>query len=143
MEYTLSADGTKLAYDVRGEGPVLVYITGATCFRTFRPVVADAKAFAAGFTVYTYDRRGRGDSGDTHPHRAEREVEGIEAIIDAAGGRAHRVGTFTFVRSAQPFRTRTGRYRMYTRYRVPRCVTPETRAAAIDGERVPFTVAVA
>ncbi|MGW5383493.1 alpha/beta fold hydrolase [Nocardia sp. NPDC003963] len=92
MDTAISVDGTKLAYDVRGDGPVLVYITGATCFRTFRPVVADAKAFAAEFTVYTYDRRGRGDSGDTLPYSVAREVEDIEAIIDAAGGRAHIYG---------------------------------------------------
>ncbi|MFE3445689.1 alpha/beta fold hydrolase [Nocardia sp. NPDC059180] len=92
MKTTLSADGTKLAYDVRGDGPVLIYITGAICFRTFRPVVADAKAFAAEFTVYTYDRRGRGDSADAPVYDVAREVEDIEAIIDAAGGKAHIYG---------------------------------------------------
>ncbi|MBF6172334.1 alpha/beta fold hydrolase [Nocardia blacklockiae] len=92
METTLSADGTRLAYDVRGDGPVLVYVTGAICFRQFRPVLADVKAFAAEFTVYTYDRRGRGDSGDTLPYSVDREIEDIEAIIDAAGGTAHIYG---------------------------------------------------
>ncbi|WP_280271219.1 alpha/beta fold hydrolase [Nocardia wallacei] len=92
LHTTLSADGTELAYDVRGDGPALVYITGATCFRTFRPVIADAKVFASEFTVYTYDRRGRGDSGDTLPYSVAREVEDIEAIIDAAGGTAHVYG---------------------------------------------------
>lgn len=92
MQTTFSADGTALAYDVRGDGPPLVFITGATCFRTFRPVVADAKVFATEFTVYTYDRRGRGDSGDTLPYSVAREVEDIAAIIAAAGGKAHVYG---------------------------------------------------
>ncbi|WP_227981837.1 alpha/beta fold hydrolase [Nocardia spumae] len=92
MRTTLSKDGTNVAYDVRGDGPALIYITGATCFRTFRPVVADAKVFATAFTVYTYDRRGRGDSGDTLPYRVANEIEDVEAMIDAAGGRAHLYG---------------------------------------------------
>jgi pimeloyl-ACP methyl ester carboxylesterase len=87
-----SKDGTTLAYDVYGSGPALIYITGASCFRSFLPVVQDAKAFAKEFSVYNYDRRGRGDSTDTQPYAIEREVEDIEALIDAAGGRAHLYG---------------------------------------------------
>jgi len=92
MKTTQSKDGTTLAYDVYGSGPALIYITGASCFRSFKPVLADAKAFAQEFTVYNYDRRGRGDSGDTPPYSVEREVEDIEAMIDAAGGKAHLYG---------------------------------------------------
>ncbi|MFD3595626.1 alpha/beta fold hydrolase [Nocardia sp. NPDC058640] len=84
----ISKDGTEIAYDVSGDGPALVYITGATCFRRFRPIAADAKVFSTEFTVYNYDRRGRGDSGDNLPYSVEREVEDIEAVVDAAGGRA-------------------------------------------------------
>ncbi len=87
-----SRDGTTLAYDVYGSGPALIYITGASCFRTFRPIVHDAKTFATAFTVYTYDRRGRGDSGNTLPYAVAREVEDIAAMIDAAGGTAHLFG---------------------------------------------------
>ena len=92
METAISRDGTRLAYDVYGSGPPLVYITGASCFRTFWPVVQDAKAFAKSFTIYNYDRRGRGDSTDTQPYAVEREVEDVEAIVDAAGGRASLFG---------------------------------------------------
>lgn len=92
MKTTTSKDGTKLAYDVYGSGPALIYITGASCFRKFMPVAQDAKAFAKEFTVYNYDRRGRGDSGDTLPYAIEREVEDIEAMIDAAGGTAYIYG---------------------------------------------------
>jgi pimeloyl-ACP methyl ester carboxylesterase len=87
-----SKDGAILAYDIYGSGPALIYITGASCFRSFRPVVQDAKAFAKEFTVYNYDRRGRGDSTDTQPYAIEREVEDIEALIDAAGGKASLYG---------------------------------------------------
>ncbi|GAB2715530.1 alpha/beta fold hydrolase [Nocardia thraciensis] len=88
----LSSDGTPLVYDIRGDGPVLLYITGATCFRNFRPIVSDAKTFAADFTVCTYDRRGRGDSGAGLPYSIDREIDDIEAIIDAVGGAAHLYG---------------------------------------------------
>jgi pimeloyl-ACP methyl ester carboxylesterase len=56
------------------------------------PVLQDARVFASAFTVYNYDRRGRGDSGDTPPYAIEREVEDIEAMIDAAGGTAYLYG---------------------------------------------------
>jgi len=92
MKTIQSKDGTTLAYDVYGSGPALIYVTGASCFRSFMPVVQDAKAFAAAFTVYNYDRRGRGDSTDTQPYALEREVEDIEALIDAAGGKASLYG---------------------------------------------------
>jgi pimeloyl-ACP methyl ester carboxylesterase len=92
MNTVQSKDGTTLAYDVYGSGPALIYITGASCFRSFMPIVQDAKAFAKEFTVYNYDRRGRGDSTDTQPYAIEREVEDIEALIDAAGGKASLYG---------------------------------------------------
>jgi pimeloyl-ACP methyl ester carboxylesterase len=92
MKTAISKDGTTLAYDVYGSGPPLVSITGATCFRNFKPVLDDARKFASSFTVYNYDRRGRGDSTDTQPYSVEKEVEDIEAIVDAAGGTAHIYG---------------------------------------------------
>lgn len=92
MKTTVSKDGTRLAYDVSGKGPNLIYITGATTFRNFKPVLYDVSVFASEFTVYSYDRRGRGDSGDTLPYAPEREIEDIETMIDASGGRAHLYG---------------------------------------------------
>lgn len=88
MQTVQSKDGTTIAYDVYGKGPALIVITGAICFRKFSPVVADAKVFAQEFTVYNYDRRGRGDSTNNLPYSIEREIEDIEALIDAAGGKA-------------------------------------------------------
>lgn len=92
VETTVSQDGTPIAYDVRGDGPPLVYITGATCFRTFMPVVRDSKTFATGFRIVTYDRRGRGDSGDRTPWSLDREVEDVDAMIETLGGQAHLYG---------------------------------------------------
>jgi pimeloyl-ACP methyl ester carboxylesterase len=83
METTKSADGTVIAYDRAGQGPALIIALGAFCDRkTFVPP-AD---LTARFTVYTYDRRGRGDSGDTRPYSPGREVEDLAAVIEAAGG---------------------------------------------------------
>jgi pimeloyl-ACP methyl ester carboxylesterase len=92
MELTNSRDGTTLAYDVAGDGPPLVYVTGACCHRRFEPVADDLKVFSTSFKVLGYDRRGRGDSGDTSPWSLDKEVEDLEAMIDALGGRAFVYG---------------------------------------------------
>jgi pimeloyl-ACP methyl ester carboxylesterase len=92
MNTARSKDGTILTYDVYGSGQPLIYITGASCFRTFQPVVNDVKVFGKEFTVYNYDRRGRGDSGDTQPYSIEREIDDLEAMIDSAGGKAFLYG---------------------------------------------------
>jgi pimeloyl-ACP methyl ester carboxylesterase len=92
MKTTKSRDGTTLAFDVFGNGPILIYITGASCFRSFTPVLKHARALAERFTVVNYDRRGRGDSGNSLPYAIEREVEDIEALIDLTGGKASIYG---------------------------------------------------
>ncbi|MEU4222666.1 alpha/beta hydrolase [Nonomuraea sp. NPDC026600] len=90
MHTVLSADGTRIAYDRSGSGPALVYVTGALCDRsTDKPLAA---LLAPYFTVLTYDRRGRGDSGDTAPYQVEREVEDLAAVIAEAGGSASVYG---------------------------------------------------
>ena len=92
MEFTTSRDGTLIAYDVRGDGPPLIYITRATCWRKFFPVARDSTTFASAFRIVTYDRRGRGDSGDVAPWSVDREVEDIEALIETLGGKAFLYG---------------------------------------------------
>lgn len=87
-QYVTSKDGTQIAYDVMGSGPVLIYITGASCFRKFPPVLEDVKVFSKDFTVYNFDRRGRGDSSDTQPYSVEKEIEDIEALIEVSSGKA-------------------------------------------------------
>ena len=91
--FATSADGTEIAYEVTGSGPALVLVDGALCQRSMGPARGLAAELAAAFTVHTYDRRGRGESGaGTAPYAMEREVEDLVAVIDAAGGRAHLLG---------------------------------------------------
>lgn len=92
MKYVTSKDGTKIAYEISGSGPVLINITGASVFRNFSPVLQAVKTFSQNFTIYNYDRRGRGNSSDTKPYSTEKEVDDIEALIDAAGGKANLYG---------------------------------------------------
>ena len=91
METVKSHDGTSIAFDRLGDGPPVVLVCGGSVDRTSNAPVAEL--LADGFTVFNYDRRGRGDSGDTRPYAVEREVEDIEAVIGAAGGSAQLYGT--------------------------------------------------
>ena len=85
VEKTISADGTAIAYDALGTGPLVVIVGGAFNDRNTWTELAGALA-AEGFTAVSYDRRGRGDSGDTPPYAVEREIEDLRAVTDAAGG---------------------------------------------------------
>lgn len=91
-KYVISKDGTKIAYDVTGSGPVMIYITGATCFRNFFPILDDVKILSKNLTVYNYDRRGRGDSSDTMPYSIEKEIEDLEALIQVVGSKVFLYG---------------------------------------------------
>lgn len=84
----MSADGTAIAYSQLGHGPALVLVDGALCFRQNGPSRDVAPLLAAHFTVYAYDRRGRGESGDTRPYTTAREIEDLKAVIDRAGDSA-------------------------------------------------------
>ncbi len=89
MKRVISFDGTPIAFDEYGSGPTLLLIGGALQHRAFDTDTATlATLLAPDFTVLHYDRRGRGDSGDTAPYAVEREIEDIRALIDAAGGSA-------------------------------------------------------
>ncbi|WP_054955723.1 alpha/beta fold hydrolase [Paenibacillus dakarensis] len=89
MNFVTSKDGTRIAYDKTGQGPALILIGGAFSYRNFPGTVQLAKLLAEHFTVFNYDRRGRGDSGDTKPYSTTREIEDLRAMIDdAAGGSA-------------------------------------------------------
>src|SRR5260370_19391288 len=84
----LSKDGTPIAFDRVGTGPPVILIDGALCYRGMGQSRQLAELLAQHFTVFTYDRRGRGGSGDTAPYAVEREVEDIAALLSEAGGAA-------------------------------------------------------
>jgi len=89
----ISRDGTSIAYTRVGQGPAVVLVDGAMCSRNFGPMGELSALLASQFTVYTYDRRGRGESSDTAPYAVEREIEDIAALIAEAGGSACVYGT--------------------------------------------------
>jgi len=84
----LSKDGTWIAFDRIGNGSPVILVDGALCCRSMGPSAPLAKLLAPRFTVFTYDRRGRGESSDTAPYAVEREVEDLEAVLYEAGGTA-------------------------------------------------------
>jgi Alpha/beta hydrolase family len=92
MNQVTSKDGTRIAFERVGSGPALILVDGALCSRAFGPMPKLAAMLAPRFTVYWYDRRGRGDSGDTQPYELAREVEDLAALVDAAGGSAFAAG---------------------------------------------------
>lgn len=93
MRTVTSKDGTTIAFDQWGTGPVIILVDGALQYRAFdQGMVPLAELLAQHFTVIHYDRRGRGDSTDTQPYALEREIEDLEALIDDAGGSASLYG---------------------------------------------------
>ena len=92
MKELKSKDGTIIAYETAGDGPALVIVDGALTTRSSGSKAQLVRLLAPHATVYTYDRRGRGDSSDTFPYAVEREIEDIAALIDEAGGTASAYG---------------------------------------------------
>jgi len=93
MNTVRSADGTTIGYTQAGQGPSLILVDGAMCSRSFGPMPKLAVRLTPHFTVFTYDRRGRGDSGDTPPYSLDREVEDLAALVQAAGDTVFVHGT--------------------------------------------------
>ena len=83
-----SADGTVIAVDRSGAGPAVVLVQGALNERADPVMAGLAAGLSRWFTVFSYDRRGRGGSGDTRPYAVEREIEDLAAVIAEAGGQA-------------------------------------------------------
>ena len=87
---TVSRDGTRIAYERSGRGPAVVLVSGAmSTGATTAPLAAE---LSDRFEVVVYDRRGRGESGDTAPYAVEREIEDLAALIGAVGGEASLYG---------------------------------------------------
>src|SRR5436309_13104679 len=93
MKKVISKDGTTIAFDQVGKGPALILVGGALEQRALDSETAQlAPLLAEHFTVFHYDRRGRGESTDTQPFAVEREVEDIEALINEAGDSTYLYG---------------------------------------------------
>lgn len=93
MSTVNSADGTRIAFTRTGDGPALIIVDGAMCSRAQGPSGPLAAELAGDFTVFTYDRRGRGESGETDEIALEREVEDLAALAKEAGGSPLLAGT--------------------------------------------------
>jgi pimeloyl-ACP methyl ester carboxylesterase len=93
MNQVISKDGTIIAFDRSGQGPAVILVGGAFQYRAIDPPTVQLAALLAQyFTVFHYDRRGRGDSSDTQPYAIKREIEDLEALIIEAGGSAFVFG---------------------------------------------------
>jgi len=104
MHKVTSQDGTEIAYDVVGGGPGLVLVGGAFTARS--SVTPYVEALSTAFTVVNYDRRGRGDSGDTTPYAVEREWEDLAAVQAATEAKfacAFSSGVMVLLQSGVPF----------------------------------------
>jgi pimeloyl-ACP methyl ester carboxylesterase len=121
MKTVTSKDGTTIAFDQWGEGPVVILVDGALQYRAFdQGMVELANLLSEHFTVIHYDRRGRGDSTDTQPYALEREIEDIEALIDGAGGSASLYGISSGAALAMEAALRLpGKARKLAMYEVP------------------------
>lgn len=89
---TTSRDGTLIAFTKRGSGPSLIIVDGAFCYRENGPGTELASVLAQHFTVFTYDRRGRGESGDKAPYTVDREIDDLRAMTTEAGSDPFVVG---------------------------------------------------
>jgi pimeloyl-ACP methyl ester carboxylesterase len=117
MDTVSSPDGTTIAYDTQGEGPAVILVDGALTVHSSGSGSELATLLAPHFTVYCFDRRGRGGSGDTPPYAVDREIDDIEAIIDRAGGSpflyGHSSGGPLAMRAAVRLGGKVGKVAMY------------------------------
>jgi pimeloyl-ACP methyl ester carboxylesterase len=126
-----SKDGTRIAYDMVGHGPVIMLVLGALNSR--RSGAKLAKLLASRFTVINYDRRGRGDSTDTLPFEPKREIEDIAAIINEIGEPVYLYGHSSGAAIALEAAIELGgRVKKLAIYEAPYATDGEARKAAID-----------
>jgi len=136
-----SKDGTAIAFDRIGSGPPVILIDGARCYRGMGQSGQLAELLAQHFTVFTYDRRGRGASGDTAPYAVEREVEDIAALLGEAGGSAFVWGTSSGAVLALETANRLSGIKKLALYEAP-FIVDDTRPTTEDGwDRISGAVA--
>ncbi len=128
MEPVTSKDGTKIAFEKRGNGPALIIVFGALADHTMAGGPQLAEMLAQDFTVYDYDRRGKGQSGDTLPYAVEREIEDLEVLIGMAGGGAYVYGHSSGAALALQAAARPGsRIRKLALYEIPYNDDPQAK----------------
>lgn len=130
-ETARSADGTAIVYERQGDRtPPVILVDGAFTLRRSGSKPDLFEAIAARHAVVIYDRRGRGDSGDTQPYAVNREIEDIATLLDAVGGRGalygHSSGASLALRAAAALGDRVTHLMLYE---APYNDAPEARAA--------------
>src|SRR5690349_5809484 len=150
MKHAQSADGTTIAFEKKGKGPALILVGSAFAQRAMDSEITRLAAYfplAQSFTVFNYDRRGRGDSTDTQPYAVEREIEDIEALIDDAGGSAFLFGSSSgaalALEAANKLSTKVKKQVLYEppfivdegRAPVPADLLERIKAALVQGKR--------
>jgi pimeloyl-ACP methyl ester carboxylesterase len=142
MQTITSKDGTTIAYEEAGQGPALIMVVGAfNDHTTAQPISEQLKRH---FTVYNYDRRGRGQSTDTLPYTVEREVEDLDALITAVGGAAYVFGYSSGAVLALKAAAGSSRITKLAVYEAPlmlnlpatEAVTPTARISNVGGKAI-------
>ena len=139
--WATSRDGTPIAVECFGRGPALVLVDGALCHRRMGPAMALAEASCDDFTVWLYDRRGRGESLDTVPPAIECEIDDFAAVLAAAGGRAFAWGTSSGAVLALDAVARVGGIERLAVYEAPLIVDASRPATSGDWARIAAAVA--
>jgi pimeloyl-ACP methyl ester carboxylesterase len=134
--FATSRDGTRIAYQVVGSGPPLILVDGAFCYRGFGPMGKLSTQLAPHFRVVSYDRRARGESGDSRPYAVEREIEDIATLIGAEGGAAHVYGISSGAALALAAAAAGVRIRKLALYEPPFMVGPHARQPPPDRQSV-------
>jgi pimeloyl-ACP methyl ester carboxylesterase len=142
MKTVTSADGSRIAYDRYGAGPLVVLVAGALGFRKFSKMEELARLLSERCTVINYDRRGRGDSTEVEPFSVEREIEDLAALIEAEGGSASLWGWSSGGALALRAAAAGVRIERLSVYEVPFMVDPAAKRPTPDyGERLDELVA--
>jgi len=136
-----SKDGTVIAFDRIGNGPPVILIDGALCYRSMGQSGQLAELLAQHFTVFTYDRRGRGGSGDTVPYAVEREVEDIATLLSEAGGAAFVWGMSSGAVLALEAANRLSGIKKLALYEAPFIVDDTRPTTGDDWDRISAAVA--
>ena len=140
-QFATSRDGTSIAFSRQGNGRPLILVDGALCHRAMGPSAALAKALAGDFTVFTYDRRGRNESGDTLPYSPQREVEDIEAVLGAAGGTALLWGISSGALLAVSAASQLAGIEKLATYEAPLIVDGSRKSTEADWEKIRKAIA--